>query len=229
MTDGRLDRLDEKFAELFEVWLEHPPLRDCDCPLYEDEEGRLTQECIASCHNWHSLQELEVEAFDSAVCELFTREGLSAAEAAEFVNLRGKEILFDLNITYKAHGESGWLISWEPKASIALPLPSQATAQAAGEAQRTASEDALAPSGAAYLLWKLLPAHRREDVLGDMEEEFAAKRDALGEGRARRWLWKCVAASVWHLSERLVWKALCALAVALAHWIAALVTGQDDK
>ena len=45
------------------------------------------------------------------------------------------------------------------------------------------------PGTARALLWCVLPADRRDDILGDLEETFASRGRREGHRRARRWYW----------------------------------------
>ncbi len=55
-----------------------------------------------------------------------------------------------------------------------------------------------------WLLARLLPRARRDDVLGDLEEAYAARVARGAEAAARRWLWREVAAlSMWRLGMAL--------------------------
>lgn len=59
---------------------------------------------------------------------------------------------------------------------------------------------------AALLLCALLPAAEREEVLGDLREEYAHRRGAHGRAAAAVWLWRQVLGSVPALLRRSWWR-----------------------
>jgi hypothetical protein len=53
------------------------------------------------------------------------------------------------------------------------------------------------PLNAEFLLHLVLPDHRIEDAIGDLDERFGKKVERLGIARANAWYYKQVACSTW--------------------------------
>jgi predicted permease len=52
------------------------------------------------------------------------------------------------------------------------------------------------PPTAAWILARTIPEHRREEFLGDLEELFLSRANAVGRPAARRWYWRQTAAAL---------------------------------
>lgn len=184
MTIEKLDQLNEKFLPIFQECLDNPTIDmdECGCWLEEDQDPD-DHDCP---YADYETTPQEVEAFDSAVYWLHHEEGLSDEETAEFVNSRGKKALnfFNFNIHYTAHGKC-FLVSWEEMPALVLPPLTEEPSNS-----RAKGKEENVPMGAATsLLWRLLPKHHRELVIGDLTEEHAYARASMGATRARLWLW----------------------------------------
>ncbi len=59
----------------------------------------------------------------------------------------------------------------------------------------------LPPRWAVRLIAAHLPAHEREDVLGDLAERFARRGSAGGWRQARHWYWREALSFAWHVGR----------------------------